>query len=46
MAFTRFNYDKARTNKRLQENMDISLYQSNVQVMALILISMKTLKYV
>ena len=30
MAFTRFNYDKARTNKRLQENMDIALYQSNV----------------
>ena len=30
MAFTRFNYDPARTNKRLQENMGISLYQSNV----------------
>ena len=30
MAFTRFNYDEARTNKRLQENMDVSLYQMNV----------------
>ena len=30
MAFTRFNYDEARTNKRLEENMGVSLYQFNV----------------
>ena len=30
MAFTRFNYDEARTNKRLLETMNISLYQFNV----------------
>jgi hypothetical protein len=30
MAFTRFNYDEARTNKRLEENIGVSLYQFNV----------------
>ena len=30
MAFTRYNYDNCRTDTRLQQNMNISLYQFNV----------------